>query len=202
MRKLIVFAASLMMTLPGWAQLPSQPMSESPGSERKVSPLAHVYEQYGSRPNVSSIYISAEMFGLISAVTEDGTVSISAGQMDVDGNDISEVLTLMDRLRGMYILSTDDPEQATSLFHVMSMTLDTKDYTMLMKVTDDGENMVFYYRSPDKKQVEEFVMLESVKDGNRVTSSIVSCSVIQFEAENLTVKDIAALAAEMTKDSE
>lgn len=205
MKKLIVFAASLMMTLPGWPQLPSgEPDAAEQPSDK--NPMSRVYKMYENAKGVSIVYISEEMFGLMSAIMsqagETGTADMIVGNVEDENVDISKIFGFMDKLRGMYIMQTDDPEEAYSIHRNVQQIIDGKEneYRELMKVSDGGDRIAFYYITPDKKYVEEFLMLQVEADDSQ--QSISSCSVIQFIAEGLTIQDIAALAAEMTKDSE
>ena len=161
---------------------------------------------YENAKGVSIVYISEEMFGLMSAIMsqagETGTADMIVGNVEDENVDISKIFGFMDKLRGMYIMQTDDPEEAYSIHRNVQQIIDGKEneYRELMKVSDGGDRIAFYYITPDKKYVEEFLMLQVEADDSQ--QSISSCSVIQFIAEGLTIQDIAALAAEMTKDSE
>ena len=61
-------------------------------------------------------------------------------------------------------------------------------------VKDSGDELTFYYKSADGKYINELLM-QANTEGEEFT-------VIQFMADSLTFQDIAALAAEMTKDSQ
>lgn len=194
MKKSFVFVVSLLVALPVWAQLPSD----------QSSPLTRIYEKYGDRSDVSSIYISAETFALISALTEDRDVNL---RMKVNDMEVSRLFDVIDKLKGLFIISTEDPEDATSLYGDLSKVVEAKEnkYIVLMKMKDGGEDVVFYYKSPDRKHVEEFLMLEATRRVSGTESPVTgfpvtSCSAIQFEADGLTIQDIAAIAAEMASD--
>ena len=206
MKKLIVFAASLMMAFPGWAQLPSaEPDAAEPDSDK--NPMSTVYKTYENRKGVSTVYISEEMFGLMSTIMaqagETGVADMLVGDVDSENVEISKVFGFMDKLRGMYIIQTDEPEDAYSIDWDVRQVINGKknEYRELMQASDGGDRIVFYYITPDKKYVDEFLMLQTEVD-DTLQPSVRSCAVIQFIAEGLTIQDIAALAAEMTKDSQ
>lgn len=206
MKKLIVFAASLMMTLPVWAQLPSaEPDAAEPDSDK--NPMSAVYKLYENRKGVSAIYISEEMFGLMSTffahAEETGVADMLVGDIGNANVEISNFFRFIDKLRGMFIMQTDEPEDAYSINRSVEQIINSKknEYRELMQVSDGGDRIVFYYVTPDGKYVDEFLMLQTEVD-DTLQPSVRSCAVIQFIAEGLTIQDIAALAAEMTKDSE
>ncbi len=206
MKKLIVFAASLMMTLPGWAQLPSaEPDAAEPDSEK--NPMSAVYKLYENSKGVSAIYISEEMFGLMSTffahAEETGVADMLVGDIGNANVEISNFFRFIDKLRGMFIMQTDEPKDAYSINWSVEQIINSKknEYRELMQVSDGGDRIVFYYVTPDGKYVDEFLMLQTEVD-DTLQPSVRSCAVIQFIAEGLTIQDIAALAAEMTKDSE
>jgi len=206
MKKLIVFAVSLMMTLPGWAQLPSaEPDAAEPDSEK--NPMSAVYKLYENSKGVSTIYISEEMFGLMSTffahAEETGVADMLVGDIGNANVEISNFFRFIDKLRGMFIMQTDEPKDAYSINWSVEQIINSKknEYRELMQVSDGGDRIVFYYVTPDGKYVDEFLMLQTEVD-DTLQPSVRSCAVIQFIAEGLTIQDIAALAAEMTKDSE
>ena len=149
---------------------------------------------YENAKGVSIVYISEEMFGLMSAIMsqagETGTADMIVGNVEDENVDISKIFGFMDKLRGMYIMQTDDPEEAYSIHRNVQQIIDGKEneYRELMKVSDGGDRIAFYYITPDKKYVEEFLMLQVEADDSQ--QSISSCSVIQFIAEGLTIQDI------------
>ena len=206
MKKLIVFAVSLMMTLPGWAQLPSaEPDAAEPDSEK--NPMSAVYKLYENSKGVSAIYISEEMFGLMSTffahAEETGVADMLVGDIGNANVEISNFFRFIDKLRGMFIMQTDEPKDAYSINWSVEQIINSKknEYRELMQVSDGGDRIVFYYVTPDGKYVDEFLMLQTEVD-DTLQPSVRSCAVIQFIAEGLTIQDIAALAAEMAKDSE
>lgn len=206
MKKLIVFAVSLMMTLPGWAQLPSaEPDAAEPDSEK--NPMSAVYKLYENSKGVSTIYISEEMFGLMSTffahAEETGVADMLVGDIGNANVEISNFFRFIDKLRGMFIMQTDEPKDAYSINWSVEQIINSKknEYRELMQVSDGGDRIVFYYVTPDGKYVDEFLMLQTEVD-DTLQPSVRSCAVIQFIAEGLTIQDIAALDAEMTKDSE
>ena len=194
------------MTLPGWAQLPSaEPDAAEPDSEK--NPMSAVYKLYENSKGVSAIYISEEMFGLMSTffahAEETGVADMLVGDIGNANVEISNFFRFIDKLRGMFIMQTDEPKDAYSINWSVEQIINSKknEYRELMQVSDGGDRIVFYYVTPDGKYVDEFLMLQTEVD-DTLQPSVRSCAVIQFIAEGLTIQDIAALAAEMTKDSE
>ena len=190
MKKLIVFAVSLMMTLPGWAQLPSaEPDAAEPDSEK--NPMSAVYKLYENSKGVSAIYISEEMFGLMSTffahAEETGVADMLVGDIGNANVEISNFFRFIDKLRGMFIMQTDEPKDAYSINWSVEQIINSKknEYRELMQ----------------GKYVDEFLMLQTEVD-DAGQPAVQSCAVIQFIAEGLTIQDIAVLAAEMTKASQ
>lgn len=169
--------------------------------------MSAVYKLYENSKGVSTIYISEEMFGLMSTffahAEETGVADMLVGDIGNANVEISNFFRFIDKLRGMFIMQTDEPKDAYSINWSVEQIINSKknEYRELMQVSDGGDRIVFYYVTPDGKYVDEFLMLQTEVD-DTLQPSVRSCAVIQFIAEGLTIQDIAALAAEMTKDSE
>ena len=141
MKKLTVFAVSLMMTLPGWAQLPSaEPDAAEPDSEK--NPMSAVYKLYENSKGVSTIYISEEMFGLMSTffahAEETGVADMLVGDIGNANVEISNFFRFIDKLRGMFIMQTDEPKDAYSINWSVEQIINSKknEYRELMQVSD------------------------------------------------------------------
>ena len=129
MKKLIVFAASLMMTLPGWAQLPSAgPDAAEPDSDK--NPMSAVYKSYENRKGVSTVYISKEMFSLMSTIMSQaegsGAADMLVGDVEDENVDISKIFGFMDKLRRMYLMQTDEPKDAYSINWSVEQIINSK----------------------------------------------------------------------------
>lgn len=205
MKKSIVFAALLIIASPMWANSPfGESDAVEPASDK--NPMSKVYKSYENAQGVSTVYISEEMFSLMSAIMSqaDGgeMTNMLVGELEDENVDISKVLGFMDKLKGLNIMQTDNPKYAYCIkWSVERIVNDNNEYQKLMQVSDGGDRIVFYYITPDGEHVREFLMLQAEVDNNQQQPTQ-SCAVIQFIAEGLTIQDIAALAAEMIKDSE
>lgn len=170
------------------SELPDVSSGQKPSDENSVMTL---YQKYENNPKVSTVYISKAMFELIGALGIDSSnislsVGTGAGDIKVEDADVAEAFKVLSTLKGLYILSTEDVATAESIRKDVNVD---SDYEELMKVRDGGDRVDFYYKSPDGIHVSEFLML-AYSDDETV--------IIQFEADGLTLEDIAKLAAEMS----
>lgn len=192
MKKTVLAAACIMLlaVVPMSAQLPS----ELPSGDK--DPVKGLYQKYENNPKVSSIYISAEMIRLVSLLGDmagdnvSGTVSVTGGDsFGIEDIDVAQVFSILGKLKGLYLLSTEDVPTAEAMEKDLG---GVGRYKELMRVKDSGDDLRFYYISPDGEYIEEFLMKANTGEGE--------FTVIQFQADSLTFQDIARFAAEMSRE--
>ena len=195
MKKLVVISVCMVLAaFPLLAQLPSETVPE----KSDKNPVKTLYQKYENNPKVSSIYVSSEMLDLVSMLGDIhgeefvGTVIVDGHEpFDVKDDNMVRASKILKNLKGLYLLSTEDAVTAAAM--QKDLSVDGK-YVEMMRVKDSGDELTFYYKSADGKYINELLM-QANTEGEEFT-------VIQFMADSLTFQDIAALAAEMTKDSQ
>lgn len=146
--------------------------------------VSALYRKYENNPAVTTVYISSAMFDILRNMDISGSlqVNVDGGAMDVDAEELSQMFETVSSLTGLYILSTEDQAVASDIRQ--NIRLDGA-YVQLMKVKDGVDKVDFYYKSPDRKRIVEFLML-AYSDEETV--------IIQFESDSLTLDDVARLA--------
>lgn len=191
MKKFFLVALLALFAVPAVsARMSETPEMSSGQKPSDINSVKTLYQKYENNPKVSTVYISKAMFELIGALGIDSSnltlsVDTGAGDFKVEDADVAEAFKVLSTLKGLYILSTEDAATAESIRKDVSVD---SDYEELMKVRDGGDRVDFYYKSPDGIHVSEFLML-AYSDEETV--------IIQFEADGLTLEDVARLAAEM-----
>lgn len=146
-----------------------------------------VYEKYKDEANVSAMYISPLMLSLLSGGIEldgEGVVSGNMGDTTVDLGEMSLPVSLLAKLKGMYVIATEDP----GLVERIVQDVDVSGYSELMTVKDGGDRVGFFYKSEDNVHISEFLMT-ACSDGEIV--------VMKLESNSLTMQDIMAFAQNM-----
>ena len=107
--------------------------------------VTRFFKAYQDDERFTSVYISPKMFQLVSKIKLD----------DMD----HELKSLLQTIKGLHILSTEDSPQA--FYKEAVSKINTKEYEELMKVRDKGEDVLFLTKSnatnPDK--IDELLML-------------------------------------------
>lgn len=153
-----------------------------------MNPVRTLYQKYENNPNVSTVYISKAMFDLLGILNVDSaSANVSIDGFTVEDMDVASAFKVLSTLKGLYILSTEDPSTAKAIRKEIDVA---GSYDELMKVKDGEDRADFYYKSADGVHVSEFIMLAYSKD---------ETVVIQFEADGLTFEDVARRASVMAK---
>ena len=160
-----------------------------------------IYDRYASVSGAESVSLGRFWINLAKLVVAFGTEGDSLASEDA--RLAINTLSHLDAVR-VLDLSGCNPETIAK-FNADVDSVEVAGYELLTRMKDGGEDVVFYYKSPDRKHVEEFLMLEATRRVSGTESSVTgfpvtSCSAIQFEADGLTIQDIAAIAAEMASE--
>ncbi|MBP5636362.1 MAG: DUF4252 domain-containing protein [Bacteroidales bacterium] len=154
MRRIIIVAALLLTSIGMFAQ-----------SGRSF------YQKYSDEPGVSAVYISPAMFRMMGSIPE-----ISAGDNDVN------LAPIIRNLKGMYILSCENPSLSGKLYKEAIKALGTGNYELMMEAKDDGEK-VQIYTAGNIATVTSFVLLSS--EGDEVTLIWLDGEMPREQMENL-----------------
>ncbi|MDY3068326.1 MAG: DUF4252 domain-containing protein [Parabacteroides sp.] len=125
-----------------------------------------LFEKYGEKDGVTSVYISKAMFKMIPSLDIE----------DLNLKNMSE------KINSMQILSCEKKEAAKEMENDFKKI--TGSYTELMRVKDDGDS-VFFYTKQKGELIEELLMLVSEPD---------EFTVIRITG-NFTIEDIQKITA-------
>lgn len=125
-----------------------------------------LFEKYGEKDGVTSVYISKAMFKMIPSLDIE----------DLNLKNMSE------KINSMQILSCEKRETAKEMENDFKKI--TGSYTELMRVKDDGDS-VFFYTKQKGELIEELLMLVSEPD---------EFTVIRITG-NFTIEDIQKITA-------
>ncbi|MBQ8049443.1 MAG: DUF4252 domain-containing protein [Bacteroidales bacterium] len=111
-----------------------------------------IYIDYSGKPGVSAVYISPAMFKLMKAVP------------DIEINDQEVNFSRFIRtLKGMYILSIDEPEMASQLVRDVEKELRNGKHELLMEAVEGSETTRIYVIQKDSI-ISDLVLL--ARDGS------------------------------------
>ncbi|MCM1178370.1 MAG: DUF4252 domain-containing protein [Clostridium sp.] len=135
MKKIIISAAMMLLTITGFAQ------------DGKS-----IYKKYSEAKNVSAVYISPAMFRMIGKIPD----------MEVGGGGVN-LTPVIKSLTGMYLIDSENVEINASIRKDVEAFVNSGSYEILMEAKDDGETMRIYTVSKDNI-VTSFVLLAYEKD--------------------------------------
>ena len=138
MKKILIIAAAMLLSVSAFAQK-----------------LTDLYESYSDRKGVSAVYISSAMFRLVGGVPN---LNVGKG-VSLDG--------IINKLDGMFVLSSDDAGIAGSLEKDFRKIVKDDCYELALEVKEDGDNIVKMYEVAKDDIITEFVML--AKETSSVT---------------------------------
>jgi len=124
------------------------------------SPAEKAYQKYAGEDGFTSVNINKELFQMIM-------------KMEIDGEDtekIKEVQEMMEQLNGLKVLTFEDeenPGKVKSLYKEFSALFPASDYTELMTVKENGNNIRFLTKQADNGKILEMVMI--AEDDHEVT---------------------------------
>ncbi|HIZ87462.1 MAG TPA: DUF4252 domain-containing protein [Candidatus Coprenecus pullistercoris] len=158
-----------------------------------------IYNKYKDRPLVSAVYVSKSLLDIFQYAIENDTV---ANKFVVDEADLSPFIEAAGKLSCVYILSSDILNPATELMSDISNYINENRGRLqeLMKQSDGVDDVTFYYDSPDKEHIKEFLMVRKTRAG--YSDSFMSVTVIQLEAESLTLSDVIKMTVSVFNDKE
>lgn len=113
MKKILIFAAALLLTATAFAQ------------DGKS-----IYNKFSEEKGVSAVYISPAMFRLIGKIPD----------MKVEGSDIN-LGAILQTMTGMYMISSENPAINAEIKADAERFLKKNAYELLMEAKDDGETV-------------------------------------------------------------
>ncbi len=138
------------------------------------TPVDELFDKYSGKEGFTSVYITSYMFSMFS---------------DVETND-PEFDALMENLKGIKILATDETYQGNANFYTEIIDkLPKKDYKELMVIKEKDQDVKFLINEKDGKII-ELILIAGGKDENALIS-------IQG---NIDLKNISKLAKTMQID--
>ena len=124
------------------------------------SPAEKVYQKYAGEDGFTSVSINKELFQMIMKMEING-----------EGTEkVQEMQEMMEQLDGLKVLTFEDkenPEKVKSLYKEFSALFPASDYTELMTVKENGNNIRFLTKQADNGKIMEMVML--AEEDNEVT---------------------------------
>lgn len=139
MKKIIIIAAAVLMTVSAFAQ------------DGKS-----IYNRYSDEADVSAVYISPAMFRLMGRLPD---IEVSEGSSFNLG-------AFVRSLTGMYIISSENKNINSALSSEAERMISRGRYEMLMEVKENGQNVRMYTSGTDKV-IDSFVFL--VKEAGECT---------------------------------
>lgn len=130
MKRIILFATLLLMTLSAFAQSGKS-----------------IYQKYSEAKGVSAVYISPAMFRLIGKIPD----------LDVKGENVN-LAPVIQSLSGMYLLDSENPKVNAELAEEAEKLVKSGQYELLMEAKDEGET-VRMYTTGSEKVITGFVMI-------------------------------------------
>lgn len=116
MKKIIAFAAIVLMSLSAFAQSGKS-----------------IYTRYSDEKGVEAVYISPNMFKLIGKIPD-----VNTGNGDVN------LAPIIRNLSGFYLLSTSSPRVISDLSQDVQKLIRAGKYELMMEAKDDGETVRIY----------------------------------------------------------
>lgn len=132
MKRMIAFAALLLVTVAGYAQ-----------AERNI------YKKYSDEENVSAVYISPAMFKMMGRIP-----SMNLGDGDKD------ITPVIRSLSGMYLIDSENREVSEKLKADVQKMVRSSEFELMMEVKDSGET-VNVFTSGKGDNLTGFVLLSS-----------------------------------------
>ena len=130
MKKTIVIAAMLLLSLTGFAQTAKS-----------------IYNKFSEAENVSTVYISPAMFKLMGSIP-----AFELGDEDVN------LTPIINSLEGMYIISSENQAVNREMRKEIEKFVSKGEYELLMEAKDEGDRVRMFTRTT-ADIVKSFVML-------------------------------------------
>ena len=170
-----------------------------------------IYDKYKDSPAVSALYVSESLLKTMVQALGDEISHLHIN----DSPDIAPLLDL-DKMTGVYILSSDELSTATNLRQDIGrfVAQNSDSQEELLRFSEEGSDITFYYvPAEDSHSISNFLMVQQEKSasGETViidktgavnTGTCSSITVIEIEAEGLTLSDIVKMTVELAKTME
>lgn len=108
------------------------------------------FDKYADMEGVTSVYISKTMFKFIQGMP-----------IEVDDVDMGKIINKLD---GLYILTTEKPEIKEALRKETAFINKKKGYEELMRAKEDDQKVVIYMKEEKEKRSEYVLVVDSLDD--------------------------------------
>lgn len=108
------------------------------------------FEKYADMEGVTSVYVSKTMFKFIQGMP-----------IEVDDVDMEKIINKLD---GLYILTTESPEIKEALRKETAFINKKKGYEELMRVKEDDQKVVVYLKEEKEMRTEYVLVVDSPDD--------------------------------------
>ncbi|GHU71915.1 hypothetical protein FACS189413_14260 [Bacteroidia bacterium] len=116
-------------------------------------PAQDLFDKLADNEHITSVYISKALLNMFPAM---------ADKVDVDGVDIHKIVNKLEQID----IYTSENKEAMQLIRTEAKKLQTsnKSFEVLMKIKDDGEDVIFYAEKADKNKFKSLVMFVDSAD--------------------------------------
>ncbi len=128
------------------------------------------FNELAEMKGISSVYISKAMFQLMP-------------DMDMDGLNLAPFIRKLETVR---ILSSENAESTVKMKKALQYINPQNGYEELMRVTDDGQKIVIYWKQ-DKRTKNEFVLLSD--EGKEYTAIVIVGNLTLEEIQKITQRN-------------
>jgi len=126
---------------------------------------AQDFDKYENNPSVSSVIINKNMFKLMSRF-----------DLDSDDKEIKEYVKLINNLRNMKVLKTNDTKMSDELNKDAKSYIKNNNLQELMRANDDGKQVSFHFKpgKTDDEIQQLFMHVNGIKNGDESVVIIIN----------------------------
>lgn len=135
--------------------------------------ITSFFSDYQESEDFSSVFISQKMFGMFANVEDE------------DGNVDEEIKRILNSLKGLRILSTEN--NGVALFKESKAKLVNNSYEMLMNVREDDNDVEFLIKEGENGKIQELLLLVGGEKGFTMLSFV----------GDVSLSDLGSLASKM-----
>lgn len=129
--------------------------------QAQADAISKYFDQYIDDDRFTSVYISHKLFKMIQKIDLQGID-------DIDEAEAKMAMEVLDQLKGLRILTTE--EEPLKFYKEVTKSLNTDEYDLLLSVKDKGENVRIWTR--DKGDIINELLLLVGGDGEFVMLSL------------------------------
>lgn len=109
-----------------------------------LSANAQMFKTLSNNKDISTVYVSKALLKL-------------AGGMDIDMGGV-DIKSLINKLDGVEIYTSEKDSGIKEIDAMSQKVSVSKDYELLMKVNEDGDDVTFYIKQDSKEIITDFIM--------------------------------------------